>query len=344
MTKGIVTFKPRQVTKTLLSVLSHRAQDILKKRYGLGDLSDRMTLESIGKEYGITRERVRQIENFAISSIRRAAAFGNAQPVFDELKTVMQEYGTVVKEKDFLEYLSQDPSYQNHIHFLLVLGDYFEKLREDDQFHHRWTVDKNVSDKIERSIISLYKELSDDELVLEGDMLARFLGHIKKDLKHVEDIILARRWLMLSKLVNVNPLGEWGRANSPNVRARGIRDLAYLVLRNHGSPMHFREVALAIGKKFNKKAHEATVHNELIKDKRFILVGRGLYALSEWGYERGVVREVIRQILTREGPLTKNELIEKVMKERHVKENTVLVNLQNSKYFRKDKKGRYAPV
>ena len=105
--------------------------------------------------------------------------------------------------------------------------------------------------------------------------------------------------------------------------------------------MHFTEVAKEIEKLFGKKAHTATCHNELIKDSRFVLVGRGLYALSNWGYAGGVVRDVVRDVLRKNGALTKQEIIDKVLKERYVKPNTILVNLQNPKYFKKDKSGRY---
>jgi hypothetical protein len=344
MTKAIVTFKPKQVVKELLAVLPVRAQDILKRRYGLGVYTEKETLEAIGEVYDITRERVRQIENFALSAIRRSPAFDKSEFVFNELKELMEEYGIIVRESDFLLFISSEESYQNHIHFLLVLGDYFERLREDEHFHHRWTSDKVIAEKVHKSLRSLYEGFTPDELVAEAQVLARFLKYLEKELKEVKDEKTARRWLALSKTIDSNPLGEWGVAASPNIKARGIRDLAYLVLRNHGSPMHFTEVASTIEKKFNRKAHEATVHNELIKDKRFVLVGRGLYALTEWGYERGVVRDIIKAILKREGPLSKKQIIDKVLKERHVKENTIVVNLQNSRYFKKDKNGNYAPV
>lgn len=92
---------------------------------------------------------------------------------------------------------------------------------------------------------------------------------------------------------------------------------------------------------FDKKAHTATTHNELIKDDRFVLVGRGLYALSEWGYMTGVVKDVIAEILEKEGPLTKEEVVEKVLRERYVKNNTIVVNLQDSDLFDRDEEGRY---
>jgi len=115
-----------------------------------------------------------------------------------------------------------------------------------------------------------------------------------------------------------------------------------LAIRNHGSPLHFSEVSNRINELFQKKAHVATTHNELIKDKRLVLVGRGLYALSEWGYVEGVVRDVIKKILSEYQPLSRDQIVEKVLKERYVKPNTIVVNLQDSKYFVRNQDGTYS--
>ncbi|HTE48873.1 MAG TPA: winged helix-turn-helix domain-containing protein, partial [Candidatus Paceibacterota bacterium] len=181
-------------------------------------------------------------------------------------------------------------------------------------------------------------------LVPETEMIKKFLEHIKDVALEYRDDEMVRRWLSMSKKMAKNPLGEWGKASSPNIRVRGVKDYAYLVMRKSGSPMHFREVADAIGKTFNKKIHYATCHNELIKDPRFVLVGRGMYALSEWGYKKGIAREVIADILGREGPLRRELIIQKVNKERYFKKNTILVNLANSKYFKKNKSGLYSVI
>ena len=142
----------------------------------------------------------------------------------------------------------------------------------------------------------------------------------------------------------MNPLGECGRAESSNVQVKGMRDYAYLDIKRHGSPMHFTEVAHAISNVFNRNAHIATCHNELIKDARLVLVGRGLYALSEWGYTTGVFKNVIKDILTENGPLTRDEIVDKVRNERYVKDNTIIVNLQDSMCFRRNKNGKYTLV
>ena len=342
--KTTITFKPKQVTKRLLSVLNNRSQDVLNGRFGLDTDMKRMTLEAIGKKYKITRERVRQIENYSIANIRKSKEYLKEKAVFDELKNVFIELGGIISEKELLEHLSKDRSTQNHLHFLLVVGEDFTKEKEDIEFRHRWHIDKDLSKKIHSALRELYSTLSDQEILLESDMVLKFLEKVKDISEKYKTEEIAKRWLRLSKMVDKNPLGEWGKTKSPNINAKGMRDYAYLVIRRHGSPIHFREVAKLITELFNKRAHVATTHNELIKDPRFVLVGRGLYALAEWGYISGVVRDVIRKLLEKHGSMTKEEIMKRVLKERYVKENTIMVNLQNVKYFKKAKDGKYTTV
>lgn len=340
-----LSFKPKIVAKKLVDVLPERGRQVLVSRYGLGKDTAKMTLEAIGDKYGITRERVRQIENASLANIRKSQEFKSEVKVFEELKALFLALGGIVSEEDFLNHITtKDKALQNQIHFLLVLGESFKKLREDDDFKHRWHIDDAHAKKIEEALRKLYKNLNDDELLPESEMISNFLEHLKEVSEEYKNEEVLKRWLSLSKRISRNPLGEWGVAHSKNVSVKGIRDYAYLTIRRHGSPIHFKEVAKTIEKLFKKKAHVATTHNELIKDKRFVLVGRGLYALSEWGYLNGVVKDVIAKVLEKHGPLTKEEIVDKVLKERYVKENTIMVNLQNAKHFRKDKQGKYSLV
>jgi len=336
-----LTFKPKTVVKRLLGVLPERAQNVLVSRYGLGKSTNPVTLEAIGQEYGITRERVRQIENHALATIRKSDVFKNEQGTFDELRAIIEGMGIVVPEDELLETLAKDTSTRNHIHLMLVLGDVFTKEKETDEFRHRWHVDSDVAEKVHNSLRRLYDSLDDDELVEESVLIDAFLRELQELNHELKNEEILKRWLTISKSIGQNPLGEWGRAHSPNVRAKGMRDYAYLVIKRHGSPMHFREVATNIGDLFNRKAHEATCHNELIKDDRFVLVGRGIYALKEWGYSAGPVRDVIAEILSRQGALTRDEVIDAVRKERYVKDNTIFINLQDASRFGRDSDGRY---
>jgi hypothetical protein len=339
-----VTFKPKQVTKRILGGLPPRAYEVIINRFGLTDDTQRKTLEAIGQKYGITRERVRQIENTALGLIRKSESFKNEKDVFEELKKTMHTLGAIISEQDLLNHLSKDKLTQNHIHLYLTLGNDFTKHKEDDHFKTRWSVDTDIADKIHKSLKNLFENLSDDELIPEGELLARFLEEVKELADQYKSEEIAKRWLLISKKISKNPLGEWGKSTSSSIKTRGVKDYAFLMMRKHGSPMHFREVAKAVASTFDKKCHVATCHNELIKDSRFVLVGRGIYALSEWGYKTGVVRDVIKELIKKNGPLKKEEIVDQVMKERYLKKNTILVNLQNSKYFKKNKQGQYTVV
>lgn len=341
---ALISFKPKQVTKRLINALQSRTKEVIVNRYGLGTDNKRMTLEAIGDMYHITRERVRQIENAALSNIRKSEDFKKEKTAFEELEKTLKAAGGIVSEEDFLNHVTKDKATQNHINFLLVLGDAFRKEREDDEFKHRWYVEPELSKKVHESLRKLYATLSDDDLVAESELITQFLEYLKDVSEEYKSEEVLKRWLSISKNLAKNPLGEWGLTSSSNVRAKGIRDYAFLAMRKHGSPIHFRDIAKLIADLFNKKAHPATTHNELIKDSRFVLVGRGLYALSEWGYISGVVKDVIKKVIEKAGPLSKDQVIEKVLKERYVKENTILVNLQNPKFFKKTKDGKYSVV
>jgi hypothetical protein len=337
----MISFKPKQVTKTLLEVLPERARDVLEKRYGLSKDGETHTLEAIGQSYGITRERVRQIENYGIQSIQKSEVYKKHFDLFVELQKLIDQLGGgLIAEHVLLDELTTDATTRNHLYFVLIVGDPFYKSKENPQYAHRWFTERKTADIVEKALRSVYKGLNRDELVSETDIIARFrLELVDMAEEHNEEVL--KRWLSISKQIGRNPLGDWGPADSPNIRVKGIRDYAYLAVKRHGSPMHFREVATTINTLFGHTAHIATTHNELIKDDRFVLVGRGLYALTEWGYTAGVVKEVLREILEADGPLSREEIIDKVRKERYVKDNTILVNLQDASLFKKLANGTY---
>jgi hypothetical protein len=337
----MISFKPEQVTTTLLEALPERARDVLQKRYGLNKNGETFTLEAIGQSYGITRERVRQIENYGIQSIQKSDIYKKQYDLLVEMHKLIDELGGgLIAEHVLLDELSSDPLVRNHLYFLLVVGDPFYRSKENPHYTHRWFTEHKKVEEVEKALRAVRKSLKRDELVTETEIINRFkveLAEIAE--QHNEDVLM--RWLKISKQIGQNPLGDWGPSDSPNIRVKGIRDYAYLAVKRHGSPMHFREVANTINELFSHKAHIATTHNELIKDARFVLVGRGLYALSEWGYTAGVVKEVLKEILEAEGPLSREEIIDKVRKERYVKDNTILVNLQDGNLFKKLANGTY---
>jgi hypothetical protein len=340
-----ITFKPRQTTSQLLNAVSNeRARDVLARRYGLVASTNTLeTLESVGKTYGITRERVRQIENHALKSIQKSEDYKKLALNLHEIADVIESLGGITAERELLDMLARNEDERNHILFLLAVGEYYEKEKEGGDFVHHWYLDLSQARNVREALQNLYAQLDDNIVMPEEEILELYRQELKKlRTPQNDDEEILRRWLTLSKKIGRNPLGEWGRASSPSVRVKGMRDFAYLTLKRHGSPLHFGEVAKQIEELFGRKAHVATTHNELIKDARFVLVGRGLYALAEWGYERGVVKDVIKQLLEKNGPLSRADIVERVKRERYVKDNTIAVNLQDSDTFVRLDDGRYA--
>lgn len=336
------SFDSAALVKKLLAAAPERSRKVLVERFGLGTTPNRETLEAIGDRLNITRERVRQIEAAGLSAIRASKAFKEATAVFEEITQHIESIGVMVPEDTLFKMLGKDEKTRNRFRFLLVVGATFIRERETDEFLARWHVDHATATKIHGALSKLYASLKDDEVFAEGELLDRFLEELKEVNDAYKNEEILKRWLSLSKGIGSNPLAQWGKTSAPAIHIKGIRDYAYLAVKRHGKPMHFSEVSKAIGQLFSKKAHVATTHNELIKDPRFVLVGRGLYALTEWGYQPGVVREVIREVLDKNGPLKKDDIIKHVRLARFVKDNTILVNLNDSRYFKRMKDGRYA--
>ncbi|MFI5260765.1 MAG: sigma factor-like helix-turn-helix DNA-binding protein [Candidatus Paceibacteria bacterium] len=336
------SFDSAVLVKRLLAAAPERAREVLIRRFGLGTASERETLEAIGDRSSITRERVRQIEAAGLDAVRASKAFKEAKSAFEEVARFIHSLGIIVPEDELLSALGKDEKSRNRFRFLLVLDSSFFRERETDDFLSRWHVDTATAKSIHEALSKLYASLPDNEVVSESQILDRFLDELKgvNDAYKNEEVL--KRWLSLSKGIGSNPLAEWGRTSAPAIRIKGIRDYAYLAIKRHGEPMHFGDVAKAIGTLFTKKAHIATTHNELIKDPRFVLVGRGLYALTEWGYKPGVVRDVIRETLEENGPMKKEDIIKHVKVARFVKDNTILVNLNDLRYFKRMKDGRYS--
>jgi DNA-directed RNA polymerase delta subunit len=339
-----VNFQPKKTTKRLLNPLNARAKEVIVGRFGLGESGERKTLESIGKKYGITRERVRQIENFALKVIKKSEEYIEEQPVFEEVKKLIKDFGGLVHEEEFLKAIAKDKITQNHVHFYLVLDDHVKEHKEDENFNKRWSVDETVAEAVHNALNKLHASISEEEMLGQDILLAQFMAQLDNLHEAYKSKEVLQRYLELSKVLGANQLGEWGRKTSPNIKTRGIKDYAYLVIRKAARPMHFREVAKEIAIQFKKKAHTATTHNELIRDSRFVLVGRGIYALREWGHTGGVVRDVIKEVIMEGGnkPMKKEDIIEKVKAKRIVKDNTVLVNLQNPNHFEKNKDGLFS--
>lgn len=336
--------RPEDATKSLLKKLpSRRMRDVLEKRYGLKG-GKRKTLEAIGREYKITRERVRQIETEALKQLGKPEHYRDVEPLLKNIENHFQAYGAVLAEHHFLNMLPAS-RFAPHVGFLLHVGKPFSLLAETDNSHKRWTTNKVSADSIEKILEKTKSVLAEHNApVSEAELMAILAENAEAALGTKPEQHVLEAYLNTSKAVKKNTYGEYGLASWATISPRGVKDKAYLVLFRSGKPMHFREVAEAINKAHwsKKKAHPQTVHNELIKDKRFVLVGRGLYALKEWGYEPGTVRDILVSVFKKaQKPLSKEEAIRLVLERRFVKPPTILLNLQDRNLFKRIEGEKY---
>ncbi len=339
-----------KVIKDLLNVLPDRYQDIVEKRYGLKKDINRHTLESIGQEYGITRERIRQIENAAKGIILKSDLISqDAQGIINNLEKIINNHGGVAPESDILNKFKKKFGEGNenvtddYIHFLLQLADSF-KLKNSREFRDKiWFTNEDNFNAFKASLDHLYKDLSTDEILTEKEIIDKFTKKMKEftNDRRLLKLEVVKNLISLSRKIGSNEIGHWGLANSRHIRLKGVKDYAFLVLKDIGKPLHFEDISKEIKKRFGREVNTATTHNELIKDDRFILVGRGLYGLKEWGvYSGGTVSDVIKTYLKEHGPAIKDDIIEYVLSKKDVKPQTIVINL-SKRIFKKLDNGKY---
>jgi hypothetical protein len=337
----------RGVVGQLLGVLNPRNRDVISRRFGL-KTGRKETLESIGQSYGITRERVRQIEEASLKQVKGGlgAAGSKIKPFVDLAENILDQAGGVIREADLFAKFSgnegESPA-NAALAFFLALDRKLERFAEDDDFYTFWSLSDQHAESFKKSISLFVSTLDKNKLPIAESAVADFCERSGALLKTVSPAVLAS-YLSISKNIDRNIFGQIGLASWPEIKPRGVKDKAFLVLQKSGSPKHFREIAQMINSAgFSpRKANPQTVHNELIKDARFVLVGRGMYGLAEWGLKAGTVRDVLVDLLRSAGkPLPRSEIVAAVLSHRMVKENTVVLNLQNSKVFQKREDGTY---
>ncbi len=316
-----------KVCNSLLKNLPDRTKEIIVRRFGLK--GEKESLEAIGQSHGITRERVRQIEADGLSIIQEKSV--KYQDVFSYFLKTLDSLGGIKKTKDFISIFSKE---ENQIAFLLYLTKEIEKKPENkDYFGFYYNKDKKIAE--------VYKTIDKVIAYLKKKKKPLTLDEIKADFK----IVNLETYFDISKKIKKDPEGRVGLKNWLEIDPKGIKDKAYLIFQKIGKPLHFTQVAELIENSpfvpEGKKIYVTTVHNELIKDSRFVLVGRGIYALKEWGYQPGVVKDIIIDLLKKQGPLPKEAIFANVLKKRFVQENTIYLNLQDKQKFLRDEKGKY---
>lgn len=327
------------VNDVLSTIDREREREIISRRYGLFDRKE--TLEQIGELLGITRERVRQLEKAVVIKLKTQAESGEL-PHVAEIQTAfvaaVDSMGKVARIQDLSAQFTKDNSRldQARVSFLAQLCPELSVIEDNDHYHHSVGVTVHHDEsKIKELVASLIETIKQHGEPTDIKTITEKAGHT--DHAHTEAIAGVSK-----HLATLN--GRWGLIKWPMVNPKNIRDKIYVILKENGKHMHFNEISEAIKDSDFKRKDVTTqaIHNELIKDKRFVLIGRGIYALKEWGYSKGTVADIITDVLKKANePLHRDEIVKRVLKSRYVKETTILLNLQGKPQFQRVAKATY---
>ena len=326
------------VKDILGTIERERERELIARRFGLYDRKE--TLEQIGELLGITRERVRQLEKAIM--IRLKIAADETLPHIDRLEKVLVRHlydlGGIARVTELTARTTPEAGDREraHIAFVAELAPRLAVVEENDLYHHSVGLKEQYDEKqIKKFVDEIVSTIKQHGEPLTADELHEKVNHNHPD--HVRALASVSKNL-------ANLKGKWGLTKWPTVNPKNIRDKIYVILSDAGKPMHFSDIAKAIKDSDFKRKDVTTqaIHNELIKDGRFVLIGRGIYALKEWGFQKGTVADIISDILKKEGgPLHRDEIVKRVLKHRQVKETTILLNLQGKSRFKRVAKATY---
>ena len=331
----------KNATNGSLKVIEQdREREIISRRFGL--TGNRETLEQIGETLSITRERVRQLEKAILIHLQICAEEGEIAELAPAEKILIRnltEMGRVAKLSDLANKVYGKETMMSEragIYFIATFSQSLTIVEENDKYYTAVGIaDYGDSLKIRERVDEIVGIIHKNKQPMTLDELDNKLNYEHPD--HIKAVA------SISKLLaTLN--GVWGLAKWPSVNPKNIRDKIFVILEAKKEPMHFSDIAKEI-KESNFKRKNVTVqaiHNELIKDPRFILIGRGIYALNSWGYKKGTISDIIKSILEKsDKPLTREEIVKHVLHVRRVKETPILLNLQNKELFKKVGRNSY---
>lgn len=346
--KTRTSLDPLTVVISALGVLKERERDVLMNRFSLSG-GKKTTLEAIGQKLQITRERVRQIETAAVKRLANNPSKDLIQ-LMKVINSFMTSNGGLTDLNGLANYLKVDGDQQaeaeiNALRLIMSVDSRLVLLKKNSSLKMGWIQRNFPIDILIPTIEEIKEILKKNDKPMGVDAIweeFKSTDFMAKNENKITPLVVVGA-MHVAEEVALTTEGEWGLSSWPIVVPKRIRDKVYLVLKHNDEPMHFADISTAINQNYpEKQVLSRTVHNELIGDDRFVLVGRGIYALKAWGYKPGVVADVIQEILKKaKEPMTTNEIIEAVLNTRQVKKNTVVANLQNRKLFRKVGRGTY---
>jgi len=332
-----------KLIQNLLIVLSDKEKYIISSRFALAK-QEKRTLEEIGQHFGLTRERVRQIEQVALKKLERSARNTNVRILTEFAKVFLEKEGGVMTDTNFKTKLlailpNVSEAELQDLHLALNLDPEIQFSSNTLKLHPYWHL-ANVQPKdIQKVIERGHKILSQTkQLVPISKLCTKINEGLKSNYKahEIEHILQIDK--ACKKVGDSIGLYSWR-----HIHPRTLHDKIHFVLSHEKKPLHFEKIAQHIRQHNfdSKNVNTQAVHNELIRNTDFVLIGRGIYALKEWGYKAGTVSDVIERILSDGIPRSREEVTKAVLAERQVKTITIQLNLKNQERFARIGRDKY---
>lgn len=329
------TFSPKKIINSELAKLNPKENQVVISRFGLK--KDPTTLAQIGRDLKLSRERVRQIEKEALKKLSTHIANDYDDIIQKILALFQKRGGLILKEEVAVHILSgkikkEQPEIRAFNLFIHLLPQ-IELIEKHIDLYDSWV----LADINKKDMMKILKNWSEHLSKIKKPERVEVLIKRQPD-KEKYKVSFLLSLPKVSRQIIQTYSSELALADWSEFNPKTIRDKIYYVLKKNQSPMHFSEIARGIAQEEfdRKKIVAATVHNELISDPRFVLVGRGIYALTKWGYKKGTVKEIIMSVLkSANGALDLADIYKEVLSQRMVRKNTILINLQTQKEFKK---------
>lgn len=318
----------------ILDSLSMKEKNVIERRVWL--FSEKETLQNIGNSFKpqITRERVRQIEESWIKKIWRIIKSTILKDVQDVANKYLELNWWIISRDKVISIIIKELELEKNVNSgileAIIQSDYDikkSKQRLGSKIYFSMPyIDKKIIDQVHKEALKILKKKKDvmkkislyetiSENIKSKDKLS--ISFINSVLDLFEDIVFWEEELIgLTKWKILNP--------------KTLKDKAIYIMKREKVPMHFIDLSNKITDLLGKTVKVNTIHNELIRNNEFVLIGRWIYALKEWWFIPGTVLDVIANILEKKWePMSTEDLTKEVLKTRNVKPTTIYMNLQN---------------
>lgn len=320
----------------ILKSLSEKERSVIEKRVWLN--WEKETLQNIWNSFSpsITRERVRQIEDSWIKKIGRIIKATLLTKIQERAIHFIWIHWWVISRDRLINNIIKDLQIEDDVNssiLEIIIQSDFEIKKSKQKlwcqiYFHLPNITKSNIDNVYKEAIKVLKRKKD---VMDKTSLFEIISDNLKEQWKINIIFIDSCLELFDDIVyweeNLVWLTKWKILNP-----KTLKDKAIYVMKKEKLPMHFVDISNKITDMLEEKVKVNTIHNELIRNNEFVLIGRWIYALKEWWFNPWTVLDVITSILEKNWePMSTEEITKEVLKTRNVKQTTIYMNLQNKK-------------